>query len=180
MSYKIEESLLTEYSEEIHEECVLNYMEEYRNFLDSMPLERQRQELISKHNRIKRSDLTKASDVDICIEEGDVCYLDYGCTYRLECAYQHMGLVLKMLRGKMFVVPLTSNTRAVADSQLGKKPHLHYLGKLPGLHRSSCLFLNDAKFLNPTRVIHICSYLDPKSKEFQEILEFYSDFFSLS
>lgn len=178
LSYKISESLLTDYCEENHEDCVKDYIEKYQKFLDSLPLSRQRQELISHYNRMHRSKFTRDVDVDLKVRVGDICYLDYGCAYKLECAYQHMGLVLHEFLGKLFIIPLTSNPKAVANSRLGKKRHLYYLGQLPGLQRSSCLFLNDGKYLNPARIIHICSHLDPNSEKFKNISKFYGRLFN--
>lgn len=177
MKYKIEETYLTKYSVERHEDCVNHYFQQYRQYIDSLPLSQQRQECISAMNYIRRRDLMGAEDVHIKVKEGDICYLDFGKAYRLECAYQHLGLVLTILCGKIFVIPMTSNKTTVEKSLTKRKKHLYYIGQLPGMRKPSCLFLNDAKFLNPARIISKVSYLSVNSQLFRELKEYYSQLF---
>ena len=51
------------------------------------------------------------------------------------------------------------------------KSHLFALGEIPGLYKESCLFLNDAKWINTARIIDVKGHIDPKGKQFQQILK---------
>lgn len=91
-----------------------------------------------------------------------------------ESGFQHFGLVLSKLNGKVFVVPMTSNAYTFAqaydryDNPNGRK-HLMRFGQRNGLNRESVLFINDCKFINPTRIIEIVGHLDVNDSLFLKI-----------
>lgn len=127
--------------------------------------------LLSTENFLRKAVL-KPELLPISI--GDVAYIDFGHAYLHEAGYQHFGLVLSMVNGKVFVVPMTSNPNAYAqayDAQLnpsGKK-HLMRVGLLSGLNRPSVLFLNDSKFISPSRIIEIKGHLLVTDPLFEQI-----------
>lgn len=127
--------------------------------------------LLSTQNYIERS---QWKDASMPIYEGDLCFIDFGSAYQLEAGYQHLGLVLSISHRKLFVIPMSSNFSAYQsafdskDNPWGKK-HLLRFKKSCGLKKDSILFLNDAKFINSTRVIEIIGHLSIHDKRYKQI-----------
>lgn len=123
--------------------------------------------MISKLNFCQRKQAYSYKDIlsQLRIEKGDICFIDYGQAYLMEIGYQHFGLILAFKHNKAFVVPMTGKPIHK------KKSHLFALGEIPGLYKESCLFLNDAKWINTARIIDVKGHIDPKSQKFQDILK---------
>lgn len=127
---------------------------------------------LSTRNYIQRSQIHP--DFLTPIKIGDVCYIDFGPAYRHEAGYQHFGLVMSVVQGKLFVLPMTSNQRNYdlaydpKDNPKGKR-HLMRFGQGYGLNKSSVLFLNDGKFISSSRVIEVKGNMPPHLKRFEEI-----------
>lgn len=146
------------------------YIEEYDNYIQTLPYHIQRKECISGLNRINRSDCWSCHDLEFEIEPGDICFFEYGHAFLNEAGYQHFGLVISIYNKKAFVVPMTSNKDAIRKAQKGAETnHLYDLGKIHGLDKQSVLFLNDCKHINTSRIISINAHLKPEGKMFQEI-----------
>jgi len=123
--------------------------------------------LLSTQNYLRRSNF-KYNDI-LPISIGDVCYIDFGQAYLNEAGYQHFGLIIALMNGKAFVVPMTSNALAYQqaydelENHQGKR-HLMRFGQIHGLNKPSVLFLNDSKFINTSRIIEVkghISIIDP-------------------
>lgn len=179
MKYKIEEKWLTKYSVENHQDNIKSFINDYAAFVHDMAKSMQRKECISGVNRIKRSHFWSCENIGLKIKVGDVCFVDFGHGYINECAYQHFALVVKLYRGKAFVVPMTSNPRTVALAKSKKRSHLFYMGHLQGLDKETCVFINDARFINTARVISVNAQLDKNDEKFKIIAKKYADIFML-
>lgn len=132
--------------------------------------------LISEFNYSLRKDFKSSELVNIRINIGDICYIDYGRAYINEAGYQHFGLVIKSCNSKALVIPMSSNFNMYSQSfcpqtYLNGKPHLFRLPKVQGLHKKSVLFLNDTKFINTARVIEVKGNINPSSKLFKDIIK---------
>lgn len=126
--------------------------------------------LLSKMNYCQRK--TRVSG-DLHLRKGDICYIDYGLSYICEVAYQHFGLILSLVHGKAFVVPMGGNPKALQLAKSRKNPngkrHLMPLGSVEGLTKESVLYMNDAKWINTSRIIDVKAHIDVQSELFQEI-----------
>jgi hypothetical protein len=127
--------------------------------------------LLSTENFLRKA-VAKPEVLPLSI--GDVAYIDFGHAYLHEAGYQHFGLVLSVVNGKVFVVPMTSNPNAYAQAYDGcsnptGKKHLMRVGLLSGLNRPSVLFLNDSKFISPSRIIEIKGHLSVTDPLFADI-----------
>lgn len=136
------------------------------------PQQEMLRQMISTYNYIERSHYS--SHPELTIRVGDVCFIDYGHAYQHEAGYQHFGLVLKIVNNKAFVVPMTSNDFAYSraydleQNPSGRK-HLMRFKQCCGLNRDSVLFLNDCKFINPSRIIEVRGRVDEHSELFRGI-----------
>ncbi|HEY4537637.1 MAG TPA: hypothetical protein VIG45_04175 [Erysipelothrix sp.] len=179
MTFKIEEKWLSDYDADDHHNCVDSYFEDYKGYLNNMNRSLQRKECISGINRMKRAHHWTCKGFGITVMEGDVCFADFGHSYINECSFQHFALVLKYFHGKAFVIPMTSNETTVQLAKHGARSHLYYLGKLKGLDKDTCLFINDGRFINTARIISINAHLDSESCTYQEICKIYEKFFMI-
>lgn len=128
--------------------------------------------LLSTQNYLKRGALKYNETLPL--SAGDVCYIDFGQAYLNEAGYQHFGLILSMMNGKAFVVPMTSNPityEQAYDKQTNPKGKIHLMrvGQPQGLNKPSVLFINDSKFINTTRIIEVKGHLDINDELFDRI-----------
>lgn len=140
---------------------------------------------VSEANWLTRAKCASAEDFGLHIEQGDVCYMDFGQVYDREMGYQHFGLVLEICCKKALVLPLTSNASAYAqayDPLLNPDGHhsLMRIGLVDGLVKDSVLYLNDLRFVNTARVICVHGHIDPESELFHEIVKRLVDLLSYS
>lgn len=158
----------TEFTEDIIEETI----QEFQKHITKLNGKDAAKILLSTQNYIQRSTLKIHETFEVHV--GDVCYIDFGQAYLNESGFQHFGLVLSKLNGKVFVVPMTSNAYTYAqaydryENPNGRK-HLMRFGQRNGLNRESVLFINDCKFINPTRIIEIVGHLDVNDNFFLKI-----------
>lgn len=137
---------------------------------------------LSGLNTIERQGLVFAP-TELPFEEGDIAHIDYGPNWINESGYQHMGLILKQIKNKIFVLPMTSNTRTIEKAKKNYiNSHLFFLPKecrndSDLYRRDSAIFINDAKFINPNRIISIVSKVSKNSPEFKKLKKIYSDMF---
>lgn len=80
------------------------------------------------------------------VEVGDVVFADFGVSYNMEIGVQHLALVVAVVKGKAFVVPMTSNRKHVDNDE-----QLEFNSDI--LLKDSAVFCNDARFINTARVI---------------------------
>ena len=125
--------------------------------------------MISKLNFCQRKQNISCRDAGIDIKVGDICFIDYGMAYQWEIGYQHMGLILSIKNGKTFVVPISGSPRAVEKAKY--RSHLFELPKIACLNKRSVLYLNDAKWINSSRIIDIKAHLYPNGILFKKIKE---------
>lgn len=161
------------YNSHDEESLLDSVMDNYKHIIQEKSSSEALQLMTSTHNYIERSQWV--CHPDLFIQAGDLCFIDYGNAYRLEAGYQHLGFVFSVYKGKIFVIPMSSNQSAYLgaydklDNPTGKK-HLLRFKKSCGLKKNSILFLNDSKYLSPTRVIEIIGHLsitDPLYKLIQ-------------
>lgn len=157
---------------EFYKELLEETLEDMRSHLTRIPVKDAARSLISTQNYMRRSSLKNHECVMAGI--GDVCFIDFGQAYLNEAGFQHFGLILSVMNGKVFVVPMTSNPEtyrnAYDPSENPKgKTHLMRFGQICGLNRPSVLFLNDCKFISPSRIIEVKGRLDPHSELFRRI-----------
>ena len=149
----------SEYDPNIIEETI----DQFQNHISKLNSKEAAKILLSTQNYIQRSMLKIHETFEVNV--GDVCYIDFGQAYLNESGFQHFGIVISKLNGKVFVVPMTSNPYTYAqaydriENPTGRK-HLMRFGQRNGLNRESVLFINDCKFINPTRIIEIVGHLD--------------------
>ena len=149
----------------------LDTRESIYNLLDAEHCE---QNLISEVNWADRKKYTGSREFGIPVKVGDICYIDYGQAYLNEIGYQHFGLIVSITEGKMFVVPMTSNTVQYAkaydpvSNPTGRK-HLMRLGQIGEMNKPSVLFLNDVKYLNTSRVIRKVAHMDTRRELFWSV-----------
>ena len=129
--------------------------------------------MISKMNFCRRKQLYSCQPLNVKVRAGDICYIDFGMAYLLEIGYQHFGLILAFKNGKAFVVPMSGNQKAAKEAwsrnNVHGKTHLMRLGNIEGLNKSSVLFLNDAKWINTSRIIDVKAHIPVSSRLFQTI-----------
>lgn len=149
----------SEFDPNIIEETI----DQFQNHISKLNSKEAAKILLSTQNYIQRSMLKIHETFEVNV--GDVCYIDFGQAYLNESGFQHFGIVISKLNGKVFVVPMTSNPYTYAqaydriENPTGRK-HLMRFGQRNGLNRKSVLFINDCKFINPTRIIEIVGHLD--------------------
>lgn len=151
---------------------VEEYLETYRKYIYLLPPYYIRKECISGLNRMCRQKNWSCESLNMTVSIGDICYMEFGQAFINEAGYQHFGLVMGIFNYKLFVVPMTSNFEIIRQARninLFGKRHLYYIGKIPGLNKSSVLFLNDCKYVNSARIISINGHIDPSSAMFKEI-----------
>lgn len=156
------------------QEQIDSYFCDQRHYYKQMEQKEQIRMLISEMNWQTRHSLPSCRAVGIKACIGDICFIDFGKAYRYETGFQHFGLILSMYHGKVFVVPMTSNAMTYAlgyhpkENPQGKR-HLLRIGQVVGLAKPSVLFVNDAKFINPARILDVKAHIDENSEAFQEI-----------
>jgi hypothetical protein len=143
------------------EEGIRFYKGLWFEYISNMSLPQIKMECVSLINRHQRQSLK----LDLDLKIGDVCYIDYGPMYRYEAGYQHFGIILKLSHYKAFVVPLTSNIQPHHCD----KDHVFKLGSIQGLTKHSICFLNDAKFINTSRIIDVYGHLCISDERFIQL-----------
>lgn len=177
MSYSNDDSWFAASAKRGTNLLVVDYLDEYVNFINEMTEEQKRKECISGYNRVRRIQLWSSENLRIEVKPGDICYLDYGQVFTNEAGYQHFGLVVSKFNYKIFVIPMTSNPAMVQKARNLNPPgreHLYHIGQIEGLNKPSVLFLNDCKYINSSRIISVNAHIDPRSEMFQEILQYIS------
>lgn len=152
-----------------------DFMREHEEEYLHMAVEDAIPRLISAQNLRERRNLISCESLGVHIAIGDICYIDFGDAYLQEIGYQHFGLITALYHGKAFVIPMSGNYKAYLqayskDNPNGKQ-HLMKLGKIKGMKKPSVLFINDAKWINPARIIDVKAHLSSKSELFMEIKE---------
>lgn len=154
------------------EALIFTTLEAMKNYIEKQSPKETIKILLSTQNYLKRGSLKYNEHLPLSV--GDICYIDFGQAYLNEAGYQHFGLILSMMNGKAFVVPMTSNPvtyEQAYDKQCNPlgKIHLMRLGQLNGLNKPSVLFINDSKYINTTRIIEVKGHLDVTEHLFQRI-----------
>lgn len=158
------------------EEILQQYTNQYQQYLRSLPTKHMSRECVSGINRLQRQHLRSCMQINIQVNVGDVCYIDFGQVYINEAGYQHFGLVLSIVNHKAFVLPMTSNSMTYQYANDASriehgKNHLIQLGWIEGLNKQSVAFINDCKFINTARIISVKGHINPESEMFREIVE---------
>ena len=121
--------------------------------------------MVSKLNYCRRKMMGSCQDFNVNIRCGDICFIDFGNSYLYEIGYLHFGLILSMQRGKVFVVPITGSNTKVS----GNKEHIMQLGKIEGMSKISACYLNDAKWINSSRIIDVKAHIPVDSELYLSI-----------
>ncbi|MBR3693489.1 MAG: hypothetical protein IKL88_03085 [Erysipelotrichales bacterium] len=152
-----------------------NYTAQIASQIQHLSVKEAAVQMISEQNWLDRSQLKSCDQMGILVEIGDICFIEFGRAFVYEVGYQHFGLVVSKCNGKALVIPMTSNTNTYeqaydeVDNPHGKK-HLIRIGQIPGLHRPSVLFLNDAKYINTARIISVKAHIASDSELFKNIM----------
>ena len=141
---------------------------EEQTLLNEMSPEEQFDYMISKMNYCRRKHALSCLEFNVLIDVGDICYIDYGNSYINETGYLHFGLILALNHGKAFVVPITGSNNRLMEKDV---EHVYKLGKVKGMKKICMCYLNDAKWINTSRIIDVKSHLPVLSKSFKEIKE---------
>ena len=147
-----------------------------KRYISELTDERKSAYYSSMMNYFKYSADTTCYDRVGTVAKGDVIYVEFGASFNRESGNGHLAVVLKIYAGKLLVVPLTSNL-AIID-----KDYCFLLMKgVGGLNKTSVAFLNDAKFISPSRVLNIVGNLgeekaDEIKRKVVEIINDESDF----
>lgn len=157
-----------------HRAAWVKYIKARKEFVKDVDKKNYEANLISEANWLLRNQLTSCETLGFEVRQGDICYIDFGQAYINEIGYQHFGLILSIYQKKAFVVPMTSNQTQyrtaydIIKNPTGKK-HLMRIGCLPGMAKSSVLFLNDCKYINTARIIDIKAHLSTTSPCFKQV-----------
>lgn len=157
-----------------HHDAWVKYIKARKEFVKKVDQKNYEGNLISDANWLLRNQLTSCESLGFEVRQGDVCYIDFGQAYLNEIGFQHFGLILSINQKKAFVVPMTSNETQyrtaydIIKNPTGKK-HLMRIGCLPGMAKSSVLFLNDCKYINTARIIDVKAHLSVTSPCFRLI-----------
>lgn len=68
--------------------------------------------LISENNWFNRKPITEYKDKEgneLAIEVGQVLQVDNGKNYNVECGLIHYGLIIKVIKNKVLILPMTTN-----------------------------------------------------------------------
>ena len=129
--------------------------------------------MVSKMNYCQRKQMISCSEMGVHIRIGDICYIDFGMSYLWETGYQHFGLILSMQNKKAFIVPISGNYQAYlkawSKDHIEGKSHIMRLGCLPGMNKTSVLYINDAKWINTARIIDVKAHVNIHSQLFKDI-----------
>lgn len=138
------------------------YINEKRKIVEEKSLQERMLYLKSEANYFERCNYYSASNTGVWVKPGDICYIDFGCAYQCEMGYLHFGLVYKVIKSKVFVIPITSNGNE-------NKSQFYDLGKIEPMSKKSYLILHDMKFINNSRVIDVKAKIDVSSELFADI-----------
>lgn len=138
------------------------YINEKRKMLESKSIQERMAYLKSEANYFERCNYYSASNTGVWVKPGDICYIDFGCAYQCEMGYLHFGLIYKVIKSKVFVIPITSNGN-------DNKNQFYDLGKIEPMSKKGYLILHDMKFINNSRVIDVKAKIDTTSELFADI-----------
>lgn len=147
-------------------EMIDEFAKSYQDYLERLSMKEAYMECVSGLNRMTRSHPGFLVHAVEGIKIGDVCYIDFGHAYHYEAGFQHFGIIMNIVKNKVFVIPMTSNQQTYCKANPNNDhplPQLFQLGMIDGLNKESVCFLNDAKFINRARIIRIQGYIDPES-----------------
>ena len=132
----------------MYEITVERWQEIERRVLATLGDKERKNYIRSMINWTKRKDIatSRVPDTWEMVEAGDIVFADFGVTYDMEIGAQHLGIVVSIVRGKAFVVPLTSTKKfAWHDNIMTLKSDC--------LDHESAVLCNDARFINTSRII---------------------------
>ncbi|MGM9948050.1 hypothetical protein [Floccifex sp.] len=132
---------------------------EEKELLDTLSNQEVYDYMVSKLNYCRRKNMNPGQGTNVDIRCGDICYIDFGLSYLYEIGYLHFGLILSIQKGKAFVVPITGSITKALYKKENKKSHMMLLGKIEGLSKVSACYLNDAKWINSSRIIDVKAHI---------------------
>jgi hypothetical protein len=104
---------------------------------------------------------------------GDIIMAEFGESFNKEVGAEHPAIVMSVYYGKIFVIPMTSNTTTFDNAYdavrnpTGRKNLMPI--KFNCLEKQSTLFLNDAKYISNARIIAILGHISSTSREYKDI-----------
>ena len=111
--------------------------------------------LLSLKNYMDRKN--KSHEI-IDLKIGDIGYFDFGDAYRFEIGYQHLGVVISIVKQKIFVVPIISKK---ANSLLYTQMFLPKTCSSV-FRTDSIALLNDSKWISQSRTINRLGSIESK------------------
>ena len=134
-----------------------NVLKQHNVFLESLEKSEKEHYLISLDNYLKRKEHYIYFGN---VEEGDLCYFDFGNAYDKEIGYQHLALVLSCCGDKVYVVPMVSYHEGKVI--INETKELLYPNEENRLKHITLLFLNDSKWVTKNRIIQKVGKEDSK------------------
>ena len=133
------------------------------SFIESMHSVERDSYLLSLYNYMYRKDNFPRHLSNIRV--GDICYCDFGDAYQYEIGYQHLGVVISIVKQKLFVVPIISEKHEkilYTQYRLSKDSY-------SCLKNDSIALLNDSKWISKSRVIRIVGKMNAYGNDFKQL-----------
>ena len=120
------------------------------SFIESMHSVERDSYLLSLYNYMYRKDNFPRHLSNIRV--GDICYCDFGDAYQYEIGYQHLGVVISIVKEKL----LYTQYRLSKDFY-------------SCLKNDSIALLNDSKWISKSRVIRIVGKMNAYDNDFKQL-----------
>lgn len=133
------------------------------SFIDAMHRDERDSYLVSLYNYMFRK--CSLNQIKTKISVGDICYCDFGDAYQYEIGYQHLGVVISIVKQKLFVVPIISekhNDLLYTQFRFPKE-------STSCLKNDSIALLNDSKWISKSRVIRIIGNINTGDEYFKQL-----------
>lgn len=135
--------------------ALLDYQQNFEEIIRQMNIYDATSLLIAEQDWIKRHNFNTYKKG---LEKGQVCKVDFGKTYDRETAFIHYALFMGKYKNKFLVIPMTTSNDEVnkafhpIDNQKGEY-RLRLAKTQEGFPEKAALYMNDAKFISPGRII---------------------------
>lgn len=151
--------------------ALLDYQNNFEEFIRKMSIYDATSLLIAEQDWINRHNFNSYKNK---LTKGQVCRVDFGKTYNIENAFIHYALFMGKYDNKFLVIPMTTSSDEVCKAfHPIDRPDGEYRLRLAkpdeGFSKQAALYMNDAKFISPGRVISDNEIIKPNIHEEIEI-----------
>ena len=142
--------------------ALLDYQNNFEELIRQMSIYDATSLIIAEQDWIKRH---KFNTYKNGLQKGQVCKADFGKTYNRENAFVHYALFMGKYENKYLVIPMTTSPDEInksfhpVDRENGEY-RLRLAKESEGFPRKAALYMNDAKFISPGRVIDGCEIIN--------------------